>query len=226
MQDLDYRYVYIYKIYKWRLGLKRGDIAGACKAATKMGAPVLDSGFWITRIRRSPWDPMGFCCFLQHLLFNATCFFFESLVSGWWLSHFVSSRYRCSHWFSFGEGFVTYIICDDVLKRHTIQIYRLFPRCLYESHEIIHQKKNHPKRKHKTIGGVLKYVLFSHLFGEDSDSTTNSKNGAVQGILYYTGREKNFRWSSWRTSHYGLDGTGAGTRYHHHQCSGGAQCLA
>lgn len=77
-----YMYIYRYKdIHKWRLGLERGETAGACKDATRMGAPVLDSGFWIIRIRRSPWDPMGFCCFLQHLLFNATCFFFESLVT-------------------------------------------------------------------------------------------------------------------------------------------------
>ena len=71
-----------------------------------------------------PWVFVVFCsicCSTRHVFSSNHL----SLVSDWWFSHFVSSRYRCSHshWFSFCEGFVTYIICDDVLKRHTIQWY-------------------------------------------------------------------------------------------------------
>lgn len=151
-------------------------------------------------------------------------------MSDWWLSHFVSSRYRCSHshWFSFCEGFVTYIICDDVLKRHTIRWYIDYFRDAYMN--LIKwfnnpPNKNHPKRKHKTIGGVLKHFLFSHLFGEDSDSTHQLEKCAERHFVLHGSWEEDW-WSSWRTSHYGLDGTGAGTRHHHHQCSGGAQCVA
>lgn len=105
-----------------------------------------------------------------------------SLMFFWW--RFCHIHYM---WWHFKETYNTVI-------------YRLFPRCLYESYEIIHQKKPPEKKTHTKWGHDIRHFVLHGSWEEDW-------------------------WSSWRTSHYGLDGTGAGTRYHHHQCSGGAQCL-
>lgn len=62
-----------------------------------------------------PWVFVVFCsicCSTRHVFSSNHL----SLVSDWWLSHFVSSRYRCSHshWCSFRDVFIIYIICGDV----------------------------------------------------------------------------------------------------------------
>ena len=83
------------------------------------------------------------------------------------------------------------------------------------------------------IYSVIKYMFsimpiwnLSYLFHQYSiRKTAYTKCATKRHFVLHGSWEEDWR-SSWRTSYYGLDGTGAGTRHHHHQCSGGPQCLA